>query len=360
MKTTMKILPLLFGVMLFFTQCEKEAEMNAGAFMNLKVDDACSVTQPLYAGAGQNNPANGTEVGTVTATVNGHMLSVVYDVVAPWSGVEYHLWVGKREYEPDGRLLIPRNAAPGRFPYSGFASYEIDLDELGFQLGDPIYISAHAVVAKGDMESLEDMLPETVCFEVVANPNQTSYLLADVTDEDDFLTGLFDSYCIDHTVIIKSATTYCDADVFSSYSAEAAALVTYPLNFPKVNWLINNIVVGPDTYFSYREVQHAIWELLFDYDQDDNVGTPLNPIQVRVGELLELADQHGGYVPGCGDDLAIVLYDGDVQPIIIWKPVPCGDEETAWAFGGYTFIGEGIAKKWGWIFEMTYNNCPEE
>ena len=362
MKTTMKILPLLFGVMLFFTQCEKEAEIdgsvNAEAFMTLKAGEVeCNFAeQILWAGAGRNNTDNGTDVGTVTAEVDGNMLTVVYDVVSPWHGVEYHLWVG------NSLGGIPNNAAPGLFPESGSASYLINLDDLGFTQNDPIYIAAHAVVRKGGgIEGLETLLPATVDFSVLAN-DPDSYIEIDVTSEG-ILNGTHEAWCIDPLLEINE-TSYTSVSVYSSYAETPTGsdyiddlLENNASELAKINWILNN--VGYPTYHS-DNVQIAIWQLLgYEGPDEEGEGGDYGVYddfdQLVVNAILDLAADQGSFVPECGMYMGIILYkEGNLQPIIIPYMVTCGDEETAWAEGQYNFIDEKIARKWGWIFALTY------
>jgi len=52
----------------------------------------------------------------------------------------------------------------------------------------------------------------------------------------------------------------------------------------------------------------------------------------------------------------VIDQDQDNRQNMLFKyPVPCigGGDETIWAEGEYTFIEENIARKWGWIFEVT-------
>ena len=359
MKTTLKILPLLFGVMLFFTQCEKDVEIdrsvNAEAMMTLKFEhnDYCMVEQDLWAGAGQNNTDNGTLVGKVIASITGNILTVQYVLDEPWEATEYHLWVGT------DFTKIPRNAAPGRFPYSDGPIITVTLGD-DFTPGTPIYLAAHAVVTHdGGVEALEAMLPETAKFSIVLNRIVT-YLTTTVT-EGGMLDGVYGSYCIDSGISIEPEEVY-DAWVYSSYALpDGFDKVDYPENFPLVNWIINYIEVGD--YYTYADVQRAIWELLETAPQ--NIADP--PIVFdpdKVADIIDAAEAYeedfGDFVPECGQYLVIVLDPVQaVQPLIIWKLVPCGESETAWAIGGdedndYTFSGNGIANKWGWFFDMTY------
>ncbi len=85
----------------------------------------------LYAGQTIN-------VGNLNVVVSGGNLVVTYAIDAPWVLVETHLYVGTSP---------PAKSAPGQFPYGpGGAVYTISLTELNAELGDILYIAAHAVV----------------------------------------------------------------------------------------------------------------------------------------------------------------------------------------------------------------------
>jgi len=98
----------------------------------------------LFAAAGQNDTERGTLVGTLTVEVSEeggtHYAKVEYNVDAPFSISEYHLWVGETPLPMvrRGRNNVP-TAAPGQFPYTNGAIVEVDL-EAGF------YVAAHGVV----------------------------------------------------------------------------------------------------------------------------------------------------------------------------------------------------------------------
>lgn len=90
-------------------------------------------------------------VGTVTAWDDGAYLYVKYSTKDGWVLTETHLAVAT---SLDG---IPQtkkgNPIPGKFPYSEehyppvtVFTYKIDMGEVGFGVGDTLYIAAHAVV----------------------------------------------------------------------------------------------------------------------------------------------------------------------------------------------------------------------
>ena len=327
-----------------------------------------STSQKLWAGAGRNNTDNGELVGYVNAEIyidsdnNDELtLKVEYEISDPWEAIEYHLWVGMEIKGPNG---IPRNAAPGRFPFTGEVNF-IVLSDLGIDANHQIYIAAHAVVANmeagdADYDALE--LPSMVDFNNVNLNSPNSFLEITITSEG-VLNGPKDTWCIDPTLLVFPNTNYVDALVFSSYFSGETTDVPYlddlfankSEELAKINWIINNIVTGPDDVNS-NNVQIAIWQLLgfmeYQYQDGDFYD------QEIVNFIKNSANNFGDFIPGCGERFAVILYLDGVQPLFITYPVPCkGVEETAWAIGQHTFIDETVAKKWGWIFRMEYKDC---
>ncbi len=90
-------------------------------------------TLDLYAGAGQCDLSKGTKVGTVTLSYHSGTAIVNYNVTAPYTLEETHLYVGNQ-------MLYTGAVAPGLSPYSGSTSYTIN------NLSGSVYIIAHAVV----------------------------------------------------------------------------------------------------------------------------------------------------------------------------------------------------------------------
>jgi hypothetical protein len=92
-----------------------------------------SDTWPLYAGAAQCDPANGTLVGSVDVVYDGgFIVSVTFNVVAPFSLVETHVYAGYDEF-PTLRNGNP-TTAPGR--YTNNSPFD----------GSEVFVIAHAVV----------------------------------------------------------------------------------------------------------------------------------------------------------------------------------------------------------------------
>lgn len=372
MKTSLRILPLMLGILFFFTQCEKDV-IDLGSAINEEVitKDAaanCIVVQTLWAGAGQNNTLKGTNVGTVTATVDGNWLDVNYTVNAPYYLTEGHLWVGKN------KLAIPRQAAPGLFPFKANLNFEsewnvkVNLSALGINPAvDVIYVSAHGVVnGINGLEGLEVLLPkENVEFKVFQPNGTLSYFKTEIRTEG-FLEGYdYVGWCLDSKGYIDQWKWYTNATVYSSYGALPEGLkdiLDYPENLPLLNWIINNIKVGeasPGGLGDYTrgDIQRAIWQLMEEYPtlNDLNEG-PFS--QARIDKIIEMAYASNGrnFKPVCGENVILIIWLPGIQTGIFEYPVPCGGEsDTVWAYGEHTFVNLRIARKWGWIFEV---NCP--
>ena len=390
MKTTMKILPLMLGIMLFFTQCEKEAADKGSTFsedvMTLK-SDCEPVVQTLWAGAGQNDISKADSVGYVTATLlANNKLHVEYLItVDGYSLTEVHLWVGLEKSVG----IFPNRAAPGLFPHQDILDFEtvwsktVDLDPDFDPSTDIVYVSAHGVVVFGEdfdgvygLEGLENKIPETqVTFSIVRNTEGTSYHTLTLSQAGDFFNGVYDSYCTDPFLLIGSADY--PSNMYSSLSAPEDFVPNERYN--EVNWVINNISIG-DIYvngmpvndeekpINYADIQMAIWELFWGEpilsDPDNWYNSPAfgrprrdsNP--QNVSQIVAAALENPLFVPGCDDYLVIFLVpvDTNVQPHLIWKRINCPElgSETVWAYGEHPFNHPDnfIARKWGWIFEV--------
>lgn len=103
----------------------------------------CSQSTPLIAG-------QHIDSGLVTVNNDGSNLTITYETFAPWVMTEIHAAVA------DSVAGLPHNKkgnpVPGQFPYSatfnpGVSSYTVTIPLTGFDVGDTIYIAAHAAVS---------------------------------------------------------------------------------------------------------------------------------------------------------------------------------------------------------------------
>lgn len=112
-------------------------------------------TMTLWAGAGQCNTANGTNVGTLTVSYNGSSATVTYNVNSPYSLEAVHLYVGcdilpEKCTGPSSNPNCEYTLAPGQYPIkqsslaSGTTSWSYTVNNLNCTNG--IYVVAHADV----------------------------------------------------------------------------------------------------------------------------------------------------------------------------------------------------------------------
>ena len=170
------------------------------------------------------------------------------------------------------------------------------------------------------LEKIAANLPTTVDF-CTSTQGPNAYLNISVTDG--FISGDYGAWCIDDDLSIAVDTCYEDVNVFASTEI-LPDVFEYPLNFDKVNWLLNQEIVGEG--YTYGDLQFAIWRLLDDVRDDACIDCGLGDWSiVRAEELVQLALDNGdGFIPGCSDFVGIILILDGVQPLII--PYKIGEE----------------------------------
>jgi hypothetical protein len=332
------------------------------------------------------NPKNGANVvGEVAVSLENGFIVVTYTVTGDVVLTETHLHIAE---SPDDIPQNNGNPNPGEFQYSDphgpvtewTYTIPLQVDPIyhpkNGKVLDPghnwtsattLFIAAHGVVEYSDDcdELVLDFLPDEVTVSVLAaidpGVDDDSYFDALVSGGT-VLDGLYDAWCYSPEKSIRLTPDYprgtpLQALVFSSYEDGYG-------NMDLVNWILNNISVGDVsqacyddaeppalTKYTYGDIQRAIWELL-GYSSTSGLG-PWS--QCRVDEIIAAAIENGvGYVPNCGDVVAIILqpyayipevpaqFDpvtGDqveglwyFQPIIITIPAPCcGGDDTVWA-----------------------------
>ncbi|MHC4558714.1 MAG: hypothetical protein ACYS80_15590 [Planctomycetota bacterium] len=270
-----------------------------------------------------------------------------------WEMLETHLHVAyaQEPTEPPSKNEVPQtgsdNPKIGKFmgKHEDLGGVTIDLYEflltaLQVESGDTVYIAAHAVVESCNVTGLELALPDLVTVQVqYPYEGGPAYFPETTVSGGTWLDGVYLGWCIDTDLGILNNTPY-SADVYSSYGTLPAGLLEFPENLDLVNWILNQNYVGessPGGYgiYTYGDVQRAIWELL-----DDGQSTAsIDPwSEDRVNEILTAAAANGaGFVPGCGDDVAIILVPFDAQgnqkQALIIKLNIQTLEETAWGDG---------------------------
>ncbi|MEZ2415455.1 hypothetical protein ACA086_10865 [Muriicola sp. E247] len=215
------------------------------------------------------------------------------------------------------------------------------------------WLAVHGVVvcATNSVESVVDNLPEIADFcTTVQGPN--SYLNISITEGP--LAGDFEAWCVDNDKGIEINTCYDGADIYSSTGSLPDGTFEYPENFDKVNYLLNQSIVGqPCTaggVFTYGDLQLAIWKLLDDISTGSIAGLGAYS-NACVDEILAMAEAGEGFEPECGQILGIIVNKAGNQPLIIPYPLECSPcDETIWA-DGCSFPGSN----WAMYFEYSDN-----
>jgi len=145
---------------------------------------------------------------------------------------------------------------------------------------------------------------------------------------------MYDGYCLDTDGPAVSGT----AHVYSIFEPFLEIVrIENRKNPDMVNWIVNQDFVGKmsvcgDAY-TYGDVQWVIWQLLENTPPVTHVSLGQWSL-CRAQEILAAAQTYGvGFMPTCGHAMGIILVMEPYwwQPVLIWAPVPCTQDETVWA-----------------------------
>lgn len=330
-----------------------------------------------YVIAGGGNENSATIVGTVCVWNDADNLYVKYclfdddpdNLLDNWYLTGIHLQVAT---SLDGIPQTKKGSPiPGQFEFNILYDHEVCPDPIEIPLtwdfGQELFIAAHADVMRfRGLDDFASALPDQVTMSVTYPYDGAPAYFPTVTVEGGILTPPEGSlpylgWCVDNDHTINQNTDYI-ANVYSSYEdLTALNLVEFPENLDLVNWILNQGFVGqtsPGGYgtYTYGDVQRAIWELVEDSLSTNGLGSWDAD---RVDEILAAADASGeGFVPQCGDIVAVLLVPVNGSQIIIAQVILIGFEfpcevqtETAWG-DGIDFPGAD----WSTYFNYTVQN----
>jgi hypothetical protein len=272
------------------------------------------------------------DVGSVKVSDDGTSLTVEMTVDEPgwWIGAVHIHVAGDAKDIPQTKKGNPK---VGKFDHNVELAEPVKSHTWVTTLpaGPDCYVAAHAEVCFVPIDPAA--LPADAPFKVLYNPPSGSgYFETTVTDG--LLAGTYVGWCVDRDHYIQSGPEYA-ADAYSSCDPAAATLVDKPENLDLVNWVINQDYVGKTVdgcTFSFWHVQHAIWELI-----DDNPPPISSPgFEADVFKIVNAALAQGeGFVPQCGEKLAVILAPlGNQQVTIVELLLKCEPAcETAWGGG---------------------------
>ncbi|TBN06476.1 hypothetical protein EYD45_00925 [Hyunsoonleella flava] len=207
---------------------------------------------------------------------------------------------------------------------------------------------------EADIEGFAASLPETVSvFTKLPECIEGGGSFAALDIDDGYLAGLdIPAWCADLEGQLTGGTF--SYDVYSSYEdvsgleqSPGVPLFENPNDFDRINWLLNQNIIGTESkseeggIYTFGHLQWAIWEIIegtgnnctddcdflscdpidqWDNDKDNNE---------RLGlELVAAAEASGeGFVPQCGQKIAVILASTTSQSLIITKEVPEKEKE---------------------------------
>lgn len=126
-----------------------------------------------------------------------------------------------------------------------------------------------------------------------------------------------------------------------------------------INWMINQELKE----FNSQAIQIAIWTIMKGeipnntYLPEYKGNNRTDAQKAKFYPLVEMALKHFNFVPGCGEYVAMLLYNecspstNGWQTSIIKKKIACGGEETAWG-SGQLFVNRG-----DWGMYNTFELC---
>jgi hypothetical protein len=190
---------------------------------------------------------------------------------------------------------------------------------------------------------IESLLPESVTVSTTSKPGTDAYFDVTIDDASGLLSGSnIPAWCIDVDLSLNNNETL-DFDVYSSYGDLPEGRFEMPENFDKVNWLLNQSIIGEESpnglgTYEFGHLQYAMWDLIDDETCGGNgcvfltfpIGGWDDANDVALAEeLRDLAIANGqGYVPSSGEQFAVVLVPEGKQSIIVTIEVPeqpCSD-----------------------------------
>ncbi|XMO86101.1 hypothetical protein AAFN75_15030 [Algibacter sp. AS12] len=283
----------------------------------------------------------------------------------------------------ENEILVSDGEEDETFVLNNDLTTEMPAQDLSFSLVSKSY-SGGSSSCEPDIEGFELNLPETVTI-TTKDPECSStggaFIGLDIADGS--LAGAdYDAYCVDLEGFIGLSTyTY---DVYSSYEdlsgleqSAGVPLFENASDFDRINWLLNQDIIGTESplggTYTFGHVQWAIWQIIegegnnctndCDYlscdpiDQWDNDKTYNESLGL---ELVAAAEAGEGFVPQCGQKIAIVLASKTSQSLVITVDVPEKEEVCSDCDGEVTELelefDWGCAKKID-IVQRDENTC---
>ncbi|MFV9550972.1 hypothetical protein [Algibacter sp. PT7-4] len=253
----------------------------------------------------------------------------------------------EEELSMEDQILVSDGEEDETFVLNNDLEGEMPVEDLTFSLSSNTYghhnggSDSNSGGCTPDLEALELSLPETISIKTTANPGDDAYFDFDILNTDLAATGL-KGWCVDVDLDL-GVEGPLDFDVYSSYEDLPQGKFENPENFDKVNWIMNQNFIGQESptggTYTFGHVQWAIWELIDDTNCalctyiTNPIGTWVTNAtynREKAREILQLANDNGeGFVPGCGEKVAVILIPEGKQAIFYMVDVPEKEEECS-------------------------------
>jgi hypothetical protein len=323
---------------------------------------------PLFAG-------QQTLVGTVIvepaapSPLGIPQISIGYEMEPGWCATHVHI------HTDEGEDPIPvnkqGNPKVGHFEINepqGCSSGNTFSMKSAQTCGAPFEIAFHANVANVGSDFLRDlpMTDRTVQMETMSFPGTSNAAPLKDSYWDIKINGIdYDAWCVDLDRYMNPWSSY-EVAMWSSLDEDLPFDEgENPGNFPKVNWILNQGFAGKSSLhcggeYKYQDVQEVIWRLI--ENDRSTIGN-----DCRVTEIFDAAyayeDENDEFVPGCGNDVAVLLIPTSINQRIIAQvsgaqvDISCGyGKETAWAAMPEPGGGKEFVASKSWAAFITYEN----
>lgn len=241
------------------------------------------------------------------------------------------------ELELENEMLVSDGEIDETFVMDQDLDAEMPTGKISFSMSSRL--SSEGVPScTPDLEALELSLPDVVTATTTSKPGVDAYFSLDILDTDLAGTDL-DAWCVDQDLSLNEGETL-EFSVYSSYETLPDNEFEFPENFDKVNWILNQDLIGKTSVnggaFTFGHIQYAIWLLV-----DDSVcrecrfltspvaewGNNLEDNIALGEEIAQKARDNGeGFTPSCGEKVAVILNPAGKQAIIIGVDVPEKEE----------------------------------
>jgi hypothetical protein len=378
MKKQFGYLLYLLLIVVMFSACQSSEDITSPASeMEKKGSNSTVTITPVNTVPGQETcielvAGQHYVVGNVCIRTEGSNLKVKYNITSSnWSITETHLAVVGN---PDD---FPRtsngNPKVGNFPYKGNHN-NVNEVEYTIPIGNlppTVYVAAHAVVENCNVTPSTNLCPEFPANATLTptwNPSDApSYTVKGLFD---FSSEVFYGFCVDNSRSISNNNPRT-VNFICSYDPNlpnCSSFIEKPENLDLVNWIINNRQPNWDR----RTLQAAIWKLINPsgtatrWDTSTATTGEWKHDPVLREEIISLASQHEGFVPGCDQKVMVLVYGpGEIcnpirQVLAFEVPVQCVpgncNSETAWGFPYNNGPIPGLSVKFGsqWARYFSY------